>query len=177
MGWFSTQDGVAFIHIPKTGGVSIRKWGKTALGKRCRLIHKGRKHMTIYQIRKKVDQDLPTSFAVVRNPYDRAVSAWAYYKDKNKTELTFKAFLSEPSIISKQQCSYIDDETIILRYEDLEYDFKKIQKMFEREHIRLPTLNASKRKRNYRVYYSDDETKWMVREAYEKDFERFNYSF
>ena len=177
MGWFSTQDGVAFIHIPKTGGVSIRQWGVDALGKRCRLIHKGRKHMTIHQIREKVDEELHTSFTVVRNPYDRAVSAWAYYKERNKTDLTFKAFLKEPSLISKPMCRYIDDKTIILRYEDLEYDFRKIQKMFEREHIRLPKLNSSNRKRNYRVYYSDDETKWLVRETYEKDFNRFNYSF
>jgi len=70
---------VMFVHVPKTGGTSIRR-GRQLEGPE---MFKPKKEWTIYP-----------SFAVVRNPYDRIESCWRDFRFQRKmTKLNFKDFI------------------------------------------------------------------------------------
>jgi hypothetical protein len=175
---------VRLIHIPKNGGTSIYN----ALG----MEEPG--HGGI----KKYDKN---SFAVVRNPYDRLVSHYFYIKTKNSyyfdehpamkllANSTFEDFVylclsSKESILKHvrvkeglyllPQYSYICDEKDnilvgnILRFENLQRDFNKFWD------LKLPHLNKSNRKKDWRVYYND-RTLEIINNVYKKDFKIFNY--
>ena len=72
------------------------------------------------------------------------------------------------------QYSYICDEKDnilvgnILRFENLQRDFNKFWD------LKLPHLNKSNRKKDWRVYYND-RTLEIINNVYEKDFKIFNY--
>ena len=64
-----------FIHIPKTGGTSIRHW----LVDNCSAIsHKSTKHLNLSEVETFFNRKFEYSFAVVRNPWDRALSTYFY---------------------------------------------------------------------------------------------------
>lgn len=181
MGWFTSRaGGVIFVHIPKTGGVSIRRWGKRNMKNRCRLLERGEKHKTVYEIRKKYS-NYDTSFAVVRNPFDRVISGWKYYQSKEKTQLGLREFIQSPSVVSKQMVEFIDDNTIILRFENLNEEFEFISKLLQEDganydKLKMLNITSSNEIKHYREYY-DDETRSMVEQQYSDDLKKFNYEF
>ena len=64
----------------------------------------------------------------------------------------------------------------ILRFENLQEDFTSLLKQHRLKNVELPTLNASKRDRDYRQYY-DAETRAEVEKFYLKDIEQLGYTF
>lgn len=82
---------ILFIHIPKTAGNSIYR---NLLQHNLKILKM--KHLTINQIKKKVNTDDYTKLCVVRNPYDRFVSLYffkishdeKFYNLKNYIEKT-----------------------------------------------------------------------------------------
>ena len=74
------KEKIIFIHIPKNAGSSIKKYliGENEFNK----LKESWKHKTIYDIKKEFPKKYFSykKFAVVRNPYDRAVSWFAYLK-------------------------------------------------------------------------------------------------
>jgi len=200
MSFLFREKPLIFVHIPKTGGVSIRTWAFDR-GLARRKIESGGKHVSANKLIKKwkaIDPNLQT-FAVVRNPYDRVVSCWKYYTDKEKTKFSFEEFVfaeklepvkkkTDPlykiqkykiglidSVVRDPMVNYVNDDTIILRYENLNEDFKTIQQMVN-QHDPLPMLNTSSKDKGYKQYYND-ATREHIRELYKEDFERFNYDF
>ena len=79
----SLEHNLLFVHIPKTAGTAIRQ-----------VLHKGSamhlvtNHPSIYQFKRLLHPDLYEKlfkFAIVRNPWDRAVSAFVFHtSDKYK---------------------------------------------------------------------------------------------
>lgn len=67
-----------FIHIPKAAGQSITHWIKK---NDPNMVWLGA-HDSVLDLKKKGITDLGTTFAIVRNPYARAVSAYTYYQSK-----------------------------------------------------------------------------------------------
>ena len=65
-----------FIHVPKNAGTSISYWLRVHIPSQ----NVKRKHDTYETIKNKYGDDLGFSFAVVRNPWERLVSAWLYNK-------------------------------------------------------------------------------------------------
>jgi hypothetical protein len=156
-----------FIHVPKTGGTSIR----TALDMRS----------TPYHITaQKVRDDHPEaasrfSFAFVRNPWDRLVSYVHGIRDTWEIPIRFEEIGCLP------QVHYIMDDDgkplvdFIGRYENLVEDFHTICVRIGIPTPPLPHLNRSVH-RQYRRYY-DDSAKRLVAENYAADIARFGYSF
>ena len=200
MSFLFREKPLIFVHIPKTGGVSIRSWAIDR-GLARKKTESGNKHISANKLIKKwkaIDPNLQT-FAVVRNPYDRVVSCWKYYTDKEKTKFSFEEFVfaeklervkkkTDPlykiqkykiglidSVVRDPMVNYVNDDTIILRYENLNEDFKTIQQMVN-QHDPLPMLNTSSKDKGYKQYYND-ATREHIRELYKEDFERFNYDF
>lgn len=163
-------------------------------------IHRGKvlHHLTYLDIYKKQKLYLRkrtmsefTKWCIVRNPYDRIISAYHFLGNN----LTFAQFVQwvygeldkyyrckvNPFVVILPQWEFVlnedgqngMDET--LRFENLQEDFEKFQKKYNLEHFSLPHINARKRQsKNFKTYYTQ-ELADMVYHMYKWDFKMFNY--
>lgn len=166
------QDAKVFIHIPKTGGTSIRE----TLGLQTKVYHKRLKDY---------DKIPRNTFTVIRNPFDRAVSLCAHQHAEGyiTPEIFQKWCLTGkyPRLYKKYDISFADPmldyisvggEILIdniVRFETLAKDFKRI---FDKE---LLYLNKGKRE-DYHQYY-DESSYNIIQNRYSDDIKVFNYSF
>jgi len=182
----------AFIHIPKTAGQSIDAWLNRNF-----VAVRYFPHLSAKQFKQFVKIDW--YFSVVRNPWDRVVSGFFYWKQLDKEhgkmngvddETTFEEFVTNIDVdssvvydrqtnsahlISQNQVDWFDDgEKTILRFENLESDFTQIQSKFA-NFDKLPRVNCSDHK-SYREYYNE-QTKQRVQDIFSRDIEQFNYEF
>jgi len=184
-----------FVHVPRTAGFAL---AKSLFG------NAGGSHIPVATYRDIFDADEFESylkFAVVRNPWDRLVSAYRYIMDgggqvEHDLEMQAKIrpyedfghfvrswlvpsalkdgihFLPQHTFIS------LDDGVVpldyVARYETLPDDFRYIA---QRLGIQAPLqhLNASNRTA-YKDYY-DAETIDIVADLYSKDLELLGYDF
>lgn len=184
---FDRDRNILHIHIPKTGGTSLREVLFPE--------EKGTFH--------EVAGDFPAaiwttafSLAFVRNPFDRTLSHYAYHvksaysgfllkKYPRLKAFTFeeyvatlvlepkdKNFFSQVRYITHPESSKPID--FIGRFESLAEDSRKLLKHLgiARE---LPHTLQSKHA-HYSEYF-DDTTREMVEAAYKDDLERFGYTF
>lgn len=123
-------------------------------------------------------------FAVIRNPYDRAVSLWKWEESVKKqyNGVSFKQWLNmKMHWWHLPQCDFLQTDTIdmssinLVRFENLEQDFNTLCNKIGIPRQQLPHKNATNHK-HYTEYY-DDETKQVVAEKYAKDIEYFGYEF
>jgi hypothetical protein len=113
----------------------------------------------------------------VRNPWERLVSGFFYYKKQKKfNDRTFDEFIRQSNwhTLTKPQTAYFDDSTKILRFENLEEDFSAIQKFFNHE-SGLPKANKSQHD-SYQKYYTDELAE-IVAQRHKTDIEMFGYKF
>lgn len=169
-----------FIHIPKTGGLSIRE----ALN-----MHPVHPHATATE----VFRDDPGkkdwfSFAFVRNPWDRMLSMFLYERRRRQeswSSAAFRDFFDGPTSNAiferrKPQSDYVFDEhgnqqvTFIGRFERLHEDFAYV---CDRLGIvaRLPHANRTDHG-HYSDYY-DRDTAAIVERAFVRDISQFGYRF
>ncbi|MEE9366088.1 MAG: sulfotransferase family 2 domain-containing protein [Dehalococcoidales bacterium] len=125
--------------------------------------------------------------AIVRNPYDRLVSTWAcrmdktlkasHYGKKHKP-CTFDVFLSRLpkfDLNTMPMCKWLPDELgFLIKYENLEEDWKQFGKWVGRTLPPLILKNKSKRD-FWQFYYSDDQLD-TVYQIYEQDFIKYGYT-
>lgn len=169
-----------FLHIPKTAGRSTRSWLQT----NCKGFEPKHKVMHMdYAWNKKYIQkaygiDISTifSFTIVRNPWDRIVSAYYDYLSKN-AHCSFEDFIKEKLITTtfkKQMYHYVGENTYVMRFENLQNDFKRIQDYFSIEH-KLDHVGKTNHT-HYSEYYNNELIN-IIREKYSTDIERFDYEF
>lgn len=199
-----------FIHIPKTGGTAIaralapmdRKVER--MGVRRLLSHLPvpedpekaafRKHVSARWVKAKTPAELfdrYAKFAVVRNPFDRAVSYYhylvqneAHHRHEKVKAMTFESYLEY--MIRRQ---WFHDDTQfrmvadadgkmlvehILRYESLADDFARLCATFDLPAQPLERHNASKRDA-YETYYREGRARDLVLQLFAKDFDTFGY--
>lgn len=162
-----------FIHIPKTGGTSIRG---------------GRQIAALYELRE--DWKQYPSFAVVRNPYDRIESCWRdFYYLRGTTKLNFEDFIvtvnTRPDLKTRIGVSGMAENHAapmshpvhgityvknVLRYETLQGDFDDFCEKNGLSKVVLPRLNTSngtprcewtqKAKGLVKHYYAEDIRRW-----------------
>lgn len=170
-----------FIHIPKTGGTSISTWLKNAYGVN---YNKGFKHAG-YEKMEREFGDLGFTYTVVRNPWDRVVSAYFYYKGKNSRivksvngMMSFKEYANDvgKALIMSQQSLATDKINLVLKFENLQEDFKQIQKFYG---IKKPLgkKNTTKHEHYSKYYENDDYLINKIGELYALDIKRYNYDF
>jgi hypothetical protein len=208
----SLEKNFIFIHIPKTAGSSIghalKPWSLKPKRTQWRrlLSHLPVREAPDRAVLKQHDKaswlrrKLPASlydgaykFAVVRNPYDLAVSnyhhlrrATSRHRHREAQNWDFKTFLAylegknrltridQTSWISDRRGNVIVDE--ILRFETLAEQFKAVLERLDLPgEVRLPRSNVNM-SADYRAHY-DDEAKGLVRRLYARDFDRFGYEF
>ncbi len=187
-----------FVHIPKCAGVSI---AQSLFGNR------GGGHKTIIQyqlIFSSLEFNTYFKFTIVRNPWDRLVSAFTFLKQGGLTEndrvwannnvncfpdfhsfvinwvnlrniYTYYHFVPQHEFLLEPKTKKLSVD-FVGKFETLEYDYKKI---CERLNISASLSKQNKtmdRFDEYRNYY-DDQTKNIVANVYQRDIELFGYMF
>lgn len=187
--WYIPEVDCVFIHIPKTGGLSVRRG-----------IFKG-KGRTIRINRRKVSEDYANvfSFGFIRNPYDRLISAWKMLtRDwENLPQLTLLEFLdivTDGSIKHtcgntyrnyKSSCRHhtlpqthryncLDLVDYVAKFENYSEEWAKICKIIEYNHQEPPHVNQSQFDKSYMKYY-DKQSLDIANEYFKKDFEILSY--
>ena len=192
---------VVFVHVPKTAGSSIEDALEMRDSEAREEILSGyinneryKKYSTpwsqhlkaseISEIKPGVMKEY-FSFAVVRNPYERAVSSWLWKQKKGiaRSGIQLRDFLvlkysndnhhlSQVDFITKNEEIIVDK---IIRFEELEEGWKEICNILGIEK-KLPHLNKSSGVDHYSKYY-DFETRRLLERIYWRDLDFFNYKF
>jgi len=168
-----------YIHIPKTGGNSIRSWMLSNV-ESAKGMFKGsfmEDHAPYSYIQKRIKEDHGLVFTVVRNPWARVVSAYHYHKglDRKGNLIDFSTFVkTDMRSASRPQHMYVGKNTVILKLENIDEDFQQIQKYFNVWES-LPVKNKSNHK-HYTQYYND-ETKEIVANKFKIDIIEYGYTY
>jgi hypothetical protein len=194
------QNECIFIHIPKTGGISVTNG---LFGQDTGWHLSAKAYIKIFT---KNEFNSFFKFTFVRNPWSRLVSAYHFLKsgglmpfDKkwafdNLSQFdTFECFVTN-WINRKNVNSYIhfipqykfislnSDLRIIVdyigRFETLNHDFEIIKSKLRLHNANLPHLNKAVpySSKNYKYYYNE-KTRKIVSDVYSKDIELFKYKF
>lgn len=189
--------GIVFIHVPKAAGTSISHalYGRS-LG-----------HFKATQIRSWCPKEFSSlfKFAIVRNPWDRAVSAYKFAL-KGSTETagmrrpeqyripqfrTFDAFVNEwlserdltkADFVFQPQHPFVLDAkgNLLVDYlgkvESLNEDLSRITELTG-VRLAVPELNRVAEPGSYRQYYTDHSLINKVGEIYRLDVSAFDYDF
>jgi chondroitin 4-sulfotransferase 11 len=130
------------------------------------------------------------TFTIVRNPYDRAVSAFSYLQKTGKIEkrYSFKRFCSnvlkekgiafDPHFDPQSDGLFRDGELIpqfLARFESIQEDWQTIAQAIDGPPA-LPHVNKSKRRKTYSDYY-DNAARELITELYREDLDNFGYQF
>ncbi len=199
-----------FIHIPRCAGTSIERAliplatgvaTQEELSASTRAKHllpggHGRQHAKLSNVT--VDRPLEEffKFAIVRNPWARAVSQIEYLRAKKSRPIfptdNFRDNLriycmahcsSHGHDLRASQLDFLKDTTgklamdFVGRFETLDQDFKTIcKKLGVKNSPTLPHLHFSQRSRPYQDYYDKNTADW-IRRRFAKDIEFFGYEF
>lgn len=124
-------------------------------------------------------------FSVVRNPWDRFVSAWKYLpatRDRPLRELlaNLPQYGAEYRHLTRPQHTilYHQDRLIVdylIRFESLQQDFDEVCKMIGKPKRRLPHVNRGNRT-HYSDYF-DEGSRRIFRQHFGRDIELFGYEY
>ena len=142
-------------------------------------------HATAVEGRQRVpDWHLCTSFAFVRNPWDRLVSAFQFIP----VPCSFEEFVLRPRLrrfvpFQQPQTEYVNDlhgnrlVSFVGRFETLAEDFNRVCEM-SGLHVDLGHINENPRRssRRFQEMYND-ETREFVARRYSDDIRQFGYVF
>ena len=178
-----------FAHIPKCAGSSVLKFFNS------KMLFTVEEHWEEYDLTQHKDY---FKFCIVRNPWDRFVSeyAWrngAYWNTLPNSDMSFRdaclniddLHLVYPELerihlwpqvdVISRMLGDVSNLDFIARFENLQEDFFAISNILNLNGSALPHMNPSKRK-HYTEYY-DDETHRIIGEKYAKDIDLFGYKF
>ena len=175
-----------FVHIPKTGGVSVNSSG---------LVPRGRHRSIVDPWTGNILSEFQGkySFAIVRNPYDRFLSAYSYLMkggQKRPVDLKYQSILqSYPNLDAvvddlrslKRKILHFEDQAYfianhrgnilvdrMIRFENLKEELVTLHPAFEH----LPHRNATAREAKPPL---TTEQKQKIAKAYRRDFRLLGY--
>jgi len=190
----TARENCIFVHIPKCAGTSIRQ----------SLLQRKGAHRTLESYRTMLPKDVFErcfKFSFVRNPWDRLVSAFFFFKKtplktnqrwaaKNLSPFKdFDSFVRQwvtrqniwSYVIFRPQFHFISIEKqlgldFVGYYENLAEDFIIVSEKINRPATLREDNRLGGRATDYREYYND-ETREIVAEAYAEDIALLGYSF
>ena len=163
-----------FIHIPRTGGMSIKKALEDFTDNhQDTILHP---HVKSNEIKKQFPKKYKEykKFTVIRNPYDRMMSWYSYlHEDLNVNK--FKLWLNEENPLFLPQYDWIDNTVEIIRFESLNEEMHEFLKKNINTPMYIPAINESMSRDYEYLEFYDQEALDMVYDNYKIDFEKFNY--
>lgn len=178
---------VLFIHVPKTAGSSI---ARLSVGRTF-----GHQTYRFYEEWCPKDRDIPPTFAVVRNPFSRYVSAFRYLNEGRGNHLDtgwgrrnnifssdLNSFavqhLKKPAVQTwmhfKPQIAFTEGShgsvDTILRFENLSTDWPSFARQFGLDET-LPKRKVA----SPSPIELNDDAKAAIRDIYQQDFAKFGY--
>ena len=196
-------DKLFFIHIPKNAGTSIEYiskknnilWGKDyQFNLTENEIENLLENKSIWHVPPKY---LPTdnnpykkyiNFAIIRNPYDRIISEYKYYKNiENIKDYNINIFIKDIYHKYKENkfyygCHFIPQSEFIygypkcdeiLRFETLDSDFYNLLNKYKYRQMKLPQKNKSYG--NTTIDSLNKDSIEIINKIYKDDFENFGY--
>lgn len=173
---------ITFFHMAKNAGSSIEKWLETNLD--ADVYRNDLRHSAPISL-EPMFGDFGWSFCCVRNPWDRMVSWYTFFKGQGEITLSFFDYMNacfEPSLntakyikpINKQML-FVNSVDYVIKYENLVEDFKVVQ---EKTNCFAPIGHHNKSQRTkYRDYYDNDTHINMVGDYFRDEIVHFNYEF
>tara|TARA_Y100001972_G_scaffold103797_1_gene130332 strand:+ start:1318 stop:1965 length:648 start_codon:yes stop_codon:yes gene_type:complete len=134
-------------------------------------------------------------FTIIRNPFDRLISAWKAFANKGKVNNNFEQFIKNRGVIKGKGHWLYEDNNVsndhwlplhyyvefnknesfinyVGKYENLNKDWDTISKKINMSSLPLSTSPS----KSYRKYYTDELVN-IVSKYYKRDLELFNYEF
>ena len=195
--WAFDQHRCIFVHIPKCAGISLVK---SLFGD----FDCGHTNLRRYQIMfAPAEFQRYFKFTIVRNPYDRLVSAFLFMKkgginasDKSWADRKFaryenfeafvKGWVNRRNVMRalhfRPQTEFICVRkhrigvNFVGYFENLAADFAHIASRLQINASLVETNRNASREKDYRLYYTD-ETRAMVADVYADDFKLLGYTF
>lgn len=170
----SNKEFGCFIHIPQNAGFEISEWLKKNTN--CIIPSIGRSSIPSKEILK---NHMEFSFAVVRNPWERMVDAYFYYRNKNQPLAmgSFEEWIKGEwgPTFSPSQTSFIDERIkLLIRFEEFEKGWKKVTDILGCNNPIQPIKKFYNG--DYKDYYNN-ETIDIIEKRCKEDIENFNYEF
>ena len=192
-----------FVHIPKTGGISIEHQfnDSDAMVYTCRgvswSISDKLKHASCAHIKRMVGVQAYNEYykwAIVRNPFDRVISAWWHALQIRKYEnITFRQFITADNTyrwLKDNQYDMVHIDGVlncdVYRYEiGLDEIVKKVSVIINQNDPTFPLMDKlvkfeksgyRKDRRHYRDVI-DTECRKYIEQMYKKDLEAFGYEW
>jgi len=183
---------ITFFHLPKTGGMAVSYWLIENTGAKWfpgSNVH-GAKHAdevkAINWLKKyphKFSKNgLGDRVMIVRNPWDRCVSAWKYWNRKGLVNNTFEEWVhGDWKLAEKQALQYFKpatrDTVVFLRYENLDKELDWFRNRIDIDWTPLEIHNAAPdNDMHWRDYYTP-ELRDKVYKRHNKDITYFGYTF
>lgn len=198
----SIQNNFLFIHVPKTGGNSLQNVLKAYSEDDIVILAKHQdgidrfevrnksyditKHSTLSHYKSILEHELYQSlfkFATIRNPWDMMISFY-FYPHRGVEEWDRNAFIAllnnvkniRHYLCSGTQSLKIDSELdYLVKFENLDEDFRKVCENVGIPNILLPKRNQSTKK-HYSTYY-DSELIEIIGAEFKEEIEFGDYSF
>lgn len=173
---------ITFFHMPKNAGSSIEKWLETNLDADVYL--EDLRHASPDSLRPMFD-NFGWSFCCVRNPWDRMVSWYNFFRGQGKIHTCFEDWMDasfDPAQHTAKyikpintQMGFVNEVDYVVRYENLIEDFKVVQ---EKTNCFEPLGHYNKSNRTkYLDYYTNDDHINMVGEYFYKEIDYFKYEY
>lgn len=186
---------VIFLHVPKTGGTTIKRlFGINQLDDPNPAIRPSLQHLTCSLLRQQMgDEKYETyyKFAFVRNPWARVVSDyfWRQQLPRKRPVLPFRDFVgnAQKLVLEKRyyeqefgdhlipQIAYTEDVDDVFRFEKFEAGIQSVAAKIGVETGPI-SQKESKHYDSYWQFY-DDETRLIIHDIYGEEIEQFGYEF
>lgn len=184
----SLKYNLLFVHIPKTAGTSIRKVMSAADRKFLDF-----PHFTLKEYYTFLHPDFferMFKFAIVRNPWDRAVSLYHFHKSESfrlsdperytaAINMSFRQFLDHSGFVLQQLPWISLDDGVgvdyVGRFENLTGTMRTISEESEFPSTILSHVNSTIHSPSS-IYYND-YTRGVIAEKCEEDIDEFKYTF
>jgi hypothetical protein len=185
-----------FVHVPKCAGISVNRslFGNLAGGHTTL-----EQYLTVFEPKHILNY---FKFTIVRNPWDRVVSAYfflqqggfnkwdkQFYDDELAKYDSFDAFVSEwltvPENLTKHHHFRMQSDYILDKYnkvtldfigylENIDQDFDYISKKIG---VRTPLPKSNASSRSSYTHYYNETTKEIIAQTYKTDIELLGYNF